>query len=196
MCGSEMSENTNDHITFGEYKGEPIDWIVLDEKDGKKLLLSKKGIDVIKYSEKSKETTWEKSTLRNWLNNAFLNEAFTKTEQDKIETVTVTADKNPEYNTNPGNDTRDKIFLLSIVEIDKYFDEDADRVVEATEYALSKEPYKDDYSNFVWWCLRTPGDSSSRVAVLHHSGFVYEEGINVRDDGTCIRPALWLNTDK
>lgn len=86
----------------------------------------------------------------------------------------------------------DKIFLLSIVEADKYFAEDADRVAGATEYALSLEPYKDDYSDLVWWCLRSPGDSNTRVAVVHWSGFVYEEGVSVCDDGACIRPSLWV----
>lgn len=192
--GNKPQDNGNRiTITFGEYKGEAISWIVLDEKDGKKLLLSEMGIDVIKFNEKCEDTTWGKCTLRKWLNSDFFMEAFSKKEQEKIETVTVTADKNPKYDTDSGNDTRDKIFLLSMTEAEKYFDDDVDRMSCATEYALSKEPYLDDYSNAAWWCLRSPGDSGSRVAVVHWSGFVYEQGVNVRDDGACIRPALWIN---
>ena len=53
---------------------------------------------------------WETCTLRKWLNSDFLNSVFTEDEKTKINTVLVSADKNPEFNSDPGSDTQDKVF--------------------------------------------------------------------------------------
>lgn len=62
----------------------------------------------------------ENCSLREWLNEEFYNSAFSNSEKEQILSVTVPADKNPEYDTNSGNDTEDKIFLLSVSEAKKY----------------------------------------------------------------------------
>ena len=41
-------------------------------------------------------------------------------EKEKIPLTDVSADINPEFNTNAGNATQDKVFLLSIIEAEKY----------------------------------------------------------------------------
>ena len=64
-----------------------------------------------------KSVTWETCSLRKWLNDEFVNEAFSKKEQKYIPTVTVPAHKNPKYDTDPGKATKDKVFLLSAVEV-------------------------------------------------------------------------------
>ena len=45
-----------------------------------------------------------------------------------IRPTKVTADKNPNYSTDPGKNTTDKVFLLSIIEAEKYFTLDNDRM--------------------------------------------------------------------
>ena len=100
------------------------------------MLISKYGLDAKPYNEKITGITWESCTLRKWLNNDFLNAAFSAEERAIISKTRVTADENPEYDTSPGNDTNDKIFLLSITEVNKYFSSDEARKCAPTDYAI------------------------------------------------------------
>ena len=63
--------------------------------------------------------TWEKSTLRKWLNKKFMNRAFSSSEQEAIRTTKVINEDNYYYKTDGGNDTLDKIYLLSLSETDE-----------------------------------------------------------------------------
>ena len=69
-------------MTFGSYPQDadgtvkPIEWDVLDIQDGKALLISSKCLDARPYNEEYAPVTWEKCTLRAWLNDDFLNTAF------------------------------------------------------------------------------------------------------------------------
>ena len=87
------SIKVGDIVTFGRYPQTaegtdqtPIEWIVLDydEKENKALLLSKYGLDVKPYNTEWTGITWEKCTLRTWLNGEFLNKAFSAGEQSAI----------------------------------------------------------------------------------------------------------------
>ena len=87
----------SDVIRFGRYQqkndpaaaAEPIEWIVL-ETDGKSAkLLSRYGLATKAYDEHCFwPVTWENCTLRAWLNNEFLNTAFTEEEQQRLLLVT------------------------------------------------------------------------------------------------------------
>ena len=193
-----------DSITFGKYvqkvngSPEPIEWLVLDEKDGEALVISKYALDCQPYNESYKKVTWETCTLRKWLNETFFNTAFSREEQNRIITSTVTADKNPDSSTPPGKDTTDKVFLLSIKEADKYFDSYDSRKCTPTDYAIAQGTYTS--GNFTvggkatcWWWLRSPGGSSSSAAYVNYVGSVINYGylVNNRDDA--VRPALRIN---
>ena len=65
--------------------------------------------------------TWEDCALRAWLNDDFLNAAFTEAEQEHIAVTNVVNEDNPIFGTPGGNDTSDKIWLLSLGDIEKYF---------------------------------------------------------------------------
>lgn len=186
-------------IELGSYKGSPISWIVLEKKDGKALLLSEYVLDAIPYHEKREETTWEQCTLRSWLNNHFLNEALA-TEKHRICMTNVTADANPRYYTNPGNDTNDKIFLLSVNEVEKYFPDNEEKICFATEYAkttkLGLEDDKDlrGYGACGWW-LRSPGSKGISGTCVFSSGSVFYGGCPVDSVIRGVRPALWINLE-
>ena len=130
----EVIEET-DHILFGQYEidgvgngKEEIKWTLLDkdEENGRALLVSKYIIDAKYYNEEGGDVTWETSSIRKWLNKDFFNDAFNDTEKDLIEeTIVHTNDESEiildtKYTTRGGNDTKDKIFLLSTDEIKKY----------------------------------------------------------------------------
>ena len=218
----------NGIITFGSYPQEsdtpePIEWRVLDMNDeGQILILSKKVLDVKPYNTTIIDITWEKSTIRSWLNgypasyntvgtdfthDNFINVAFNAEEQAKIVASTVTADANPNYDTYPGNATTDKIFLLSITEAQNYFSSDRLRRANATRYAVkkgvgvvgskSKEYTSDgtctDVHCHAYWWLRSPGTYTLSAARVDTDGSVGLHGYGVDYDNYGVRPALWVN---
>lgn len=119
------------YVTFGNYEqdndfrndSEAIEWLVLDVQGSKVLLLSRYGLDAQQYNTEWAGTTWEKSTIRSWLNDSFLNTAFTAEKQEAILTTVVYNNKSEGYSdwdTDGGSNTLDKVFLLSCAEANKY----------------------------------------------------------------------------
>ena len=208
--------NTCDTIEFGHYLQEdtngdgkvdendtkqPIKWQILS-KDGDDLfLLADKALDCKLYNDEYTAVTWETCTLRTWLNNEFLNTAFSKAEQNGITTTTVVNADNPEYTTNGGNNTQDKIFLLSLDEVantsygfrsGREYGDQA-RICEATAYAKQQGASANyvDKATF-WWWLRSPGMGSRSVATVIYGG-ANASGGNVDYGSGAVRPALHLN---
>ena len=186
-------------VFFGNYyqssadKKDPIEWLVLDEKDGKQLLLSRYALDCKPYNEEWEEITWEICTLRRWLNKEFINEAFSKEEQARIEITTVTADENPEYDIAMGNDTEDKVFILSINEAVVYFASDSERACEATVYAFAQGAYHEPSPNINrWWWLRSTGLYYTYATYVSDGGEVNNSGIKANYSFFTVRPALWV----
>ena len=197
-----------DIVYFGTYEQdnntsngkEDIEWLVLAKENNRILVVSDKALDCRRYNSSDTRVTWETCSLRNWLNNDFINAAFTAEERAMIPTVTVSADKNPEYNTNPGNATKDKVFLLSIVEAEKYFTSDEARRCVPTEYAISNGAYTSgSYTKggkaTCWWWLRSPGYSQYNAAFVDFDGSVGRGGHYVDNDISAVRPALWITID-
>jgi len=193
-----------DYLFFGAYEQdnntsngkEDVEWLVLEVKDGKALVISKYAIDGKPYNENGGTVMWETCSLREWLNSDFLNSAFTEEEKSKIPTVLVSADKNPEFDSDTGNDTQDKVFLLSITEANKYFNSDKSRICYPTDYAVKNGTRKSDIDSCGWW-LRTPGEDHSQFGQLYEA-LVYEHG-NIINSGTngdydhhAVRPVIWI----
>ena len=194
-----------DVVEFGRYEQgngvKPIEWLVLDRTDKGTLLISKYALDVKPYNKKYTDITWETCTLRKWLNNDFLNAAFSAEERAIISKTRVTADENPEYDTSPGNDTNDKIFLLSITEVNKYFSNSETRKCAPTDYAVANGAYASSKittggRGTDWWWLRTPGSRSSNAAYVSYYGTVLYDGGAVTLSRGVVRPALWVDVDK
>lgn len=172
---------------------EDIAWLVLEVKDGKALVVSKYALDCKQYNTSNTDVTWETCTLRKWLNNDFINAAFSSYEKAMIPTVTVSADKN---STNPGNATQDQVFLLSITEANKYFGSDSARQCKPTDYAFANGAYFNSVNGNCWWWLRSPGVtqySAHSAAYVHSSGGVYESGSDVDIGTSAVRPAMWIS---
>ncbi len=182
-------------IYFGSYEQdgyryadkEDIEWIVLDERDGKLLIISKYALDYKEYA--LKESTWEQCNLRTWLNKTFLDTAFSEEEQKKIALTLVYNDKNPKYETDPGNATYDKIFLLSETEVRQYFDSISSRKCKATPYCNELRISDDLYCD--WW-LRTPGYDQEYAIDVDKDGQIDYWGESFRYAFRAVRPALWI----
>ena len=173
----------------------PITWIVLAKENHNVLLISEKALDSKPYNTgRGDDVTWETCSLRAWLNDDFFNEAFTKEEQEIINTTDVTADANPDYDTDPGNDTKDKVFLLSIQELNKYFDNDSERVCEPTSYALANGANWSDSGN-CWWWLRSPGCVQFGAALVDIAGKINDFDCDANNKHVVVRPAMWISGD-
>lgn len=220
---TEYDENTTidemETVTFGSYPQsditgnikEPIEWIVLDRQEGRTLLLSKYILDCKRYNN----ITWENCDLRNWLNKDFYNQAFNGSEQNKIQMTNVINNDNSEYNTEGGNNTKDKVFCLSIDECKQYFyqfnmkSDNKRLATRGTNYAKNVDNngiklwiYDGSHGsewatgNSDFW-LRSPGGrqefGEDFAADVDVSGYLDDYGYDVDNHYNGIRPALWVS---
>ena len=183
-------------IAFGRYpqasKNENalIEWLVLKNDGSKALLISKYALDCQRYNTSGTDVTWETCTLRRWLNGSFISSAFSAEEQKQILHTTVTVDRSP-YRTNPGNNTKDRVFLLSIAEAQKYFGSKSVRQCQGTVYCFAQGAYKVG-DGYCLWRLRSPG-SSGCTAYVYNDGSINEYGYPVDEGTIAVRPALWID---
>lgn len=197
-----------EHINFGSYQGEEIEWRVLDVKDGNVLLLSEYGLDVQPFHEtRGSDIAWEDCTLRQWLNDEFYESAFTDEEKEKM--LLSTSEGFPEHNSRvPGGkymyrerETEDHVFLLSYTELCHYILDDNDdnvsdskRLCYPTEYVKSNSDlslYKDACG---WWLCSVNQLVRCRPMVVTAYGHIEQElgEIGVTSMQYAVRPAVWI----
>ena len=184
-------------IEFGNYPQEedgtekPIEWIVMKNEGNQVLLLSKYVLDTKPYNKESKAVTWETSDIRKWLNNEFYTTAFNKAEKGRIQTTLIKNEDNFETKTSGGNDTKDKVFLLSQKEAETLFSNKKERIAKATGYTQKTGVYVNERTNALWW-LRSPGNGSDAAGTVHWDGWINSDGYYVSYDSDGVRPALYL----
>lgn len=179
------------HKTENNYfKYEPIKWRVLHYENSEAFLLADAILDSQPYHSENEEIDWEKSSIRAWLNNEFINKAFSNEENKAINTVELINKDNSKYGTQGGKNTSDKLFLLSLSEVDE--------TEESKEYGFwdkkTRKCKNDNFSEetYFWW-LRSPGNSSHDAAGVYYYGWVFGYGYGVQEPAGGIRPALYLN---
>ncbi|BFL38582.1 S-layer homology domain-containing protein [Agathobaculum sp. NSJ-28] len=218
-----ISGGQDSNIYFGRYKQssndsdgyntDPIKWRVLENAKGQLFLLSDQNLDVFQYHTKQESVTWETSTMRSWLNgydashntggndgidytdDNFISTAFSDGEQGAIAETEVVNDDNSKYHTEGGNDTTDKIFLLSIAEAQNssYFADNDSRVATNTAYAAGGGASGGVGGAGFWW-LRSPGgDQIYGAADVLMNGSVAEDGGYVNNTFVAVRPAFHLD---
>ena len=187
-------------VEFGSYPfyadgvKKPIKWLILKRDDKKALLLSAYTLDAKPYNEKLIDINWERCTLRKWLNEDFYNTAFMEEEKAKIQLTKLKNDDNPKYKTPGGNDTEDKVFLLSIGEVNQYLLTESERMVTPSHYAVKQGVCQGYTKN--WWWLRSPGRGPVYAANISSKGYVSDSGNGVRyDNGGTVCPALWIDLE-
>lgn len=199
--------NVGDTVFFGVYEQdnnigngkESIQWRVLAREDNKILVISEKALDCKPYNTLYANVTWENCSLRQWMNSSFLIAAFSPEEQAQIQSTSVPVDQNPETSTD-SDTTTDKLFLLSISEVNKYFSSDEARKCVPTAYAeangayLSSSDTKNGAATCLWW-LRSLGDPQAFAAGVNADGLVGDGGVYVDNEGICVRPALWISLE-
>jgi len=190
-----------DIITFGNYEQdnktangkEEIEWKVLEkDENGKMFLISRYALDCRHYHSSVEQVTWETSDIRSWLNNDFYNTAFNNTEKAKIKTTALENRDNADYNTDGGNDTKDKVFLLSIDEAKAYLPSTVERVCIATKYAESQGSQLESLTRSCRWWLRSPGSTLYNASFVKIDGFILQLGTPVSVEKRSFRPAMWV----
>ncbi len=138
-------------VMYGNYDGDPIEWIVLESDGNTSLLISKYILDIKAYNDPivAQARTWEWSSLRKWLNNDFLIEAFSQEEQAAIQIINV-----QDYfgRSTPADITQDKVFLLSYEQAWHYFPTNSERA--------AKTKQSKSYS---WWLINDAQVSTYRI---------------------------------
>ena len=198
-----MKVKAGDVIQFGRYlqsdpygkTPEPIEWRVLAVENGKALLLSEQCLENVRYHEALVPSTWASCTLRKWCNETFLQEAFTPEEQAQLLETTLNNPENKQFDVAGCEDTTDRIFALSIDELERYLPDKKERMAPATEVAKNHGAYVyPDTGNAIWW-LRSPGCNeinASRVSVGGSvCGLIYDDARPHR----AVRPAMWIKAE-
>ena len=208
--------STWDCVYFGNYyinnstDKEPIMWRVLSVTDDDMYLLSDRIIESGSYHTTNDAVTWEKCQLRSWLNDDFLNAAFTSEEQQAIKTTLVKDNPHCTSNTTYGNDTLDKVFLLDTQDCIKteygfdneFFPMDYTLMGKNTPYVIENGGFNvsgiGEYyeSNSTWW-LRSGGlepEDTEFASVITPAGGGGAFAKNTNNFG--IRPVLHLDKEK
>lgn len=205
------STKVGDVVAFGHFtqgnaasEKQPVAWRVLAVEEGKAFLFADKILDSRAYNLQRDAATWETSAIREWLNNDFYNAAFNAEEQMMILTTDVTNEDNLIYESDGGNETKDKIFLLSYSEIlnpaygfsadsDKL---DATRIAQGTNFAINNgltlSEESSSLNNSVWW-LRSPGYDQWYAGIVNYDGMVSSSSFYVDSTDVGVRPALWVS---
>lgn len=123
--------NTNETVTLGVYNGVPIEWLVLSRDEASVLLISKyyitsKIANESDRGEYGKYMCWSGSTLRTWLNNDFIDEAFPSNIADLLVTNTIQTDEYDVPNYDGWSEieitvtTEDKVYIPSKSDVERY----------------------------------------------------------------------------
>ena len=206
-------------ITFGTYPQmadgadrTPIKWRVLQNSGQELFLLSEHILDCKRYHGAYTDITWRDCDLRQWLNDVFYNTAFNAAERELMRTTHCT--DNGEHSP----DTEDKVFLLSIAEVERLSDTLGKdfRRARGTEFAQIKKAdgchlyvmdknVEADYLSeggkkygCSWWWLRNQGrlkdtghDPARAVFIGTRASIRHYARVN--NAGYGVRPALKLN---
>ncbi len=197
----DISTVNRDVVLFGNFYQDtagneltPIEWLVLDEKDGYSLLLSKQIIASLGWvNEGRNDITWAETDLSQWLDNEFFNTAFKEDEQGAIASYDVTQPQNPRYDTPAGEPTIDKVSLLSYQELIKYMPTDLERKAAPTAYAQALGCYQNVDGDSAWW-LRSPGPIPTVPEHLASWGNLGARTHYTDDSTIGVRPAIWVET--
>ena len=220
--GNYWQNDTNgDGIADTNDVKEPIKWRVLSASEGDLFLISDKILDANPYNTQFTITTWEKSTVRSWLNgygsnennrgtdytfSNFINTAFDSSQKSEIKTTVVDNSSDQaqyQYSDGDENNTNDKLFFLSYKDSinssygfsasDSVFNEA--RKAKTSDFARERLAYTNNTDEFLgngmWW-LRLRGNSFRTVQAVAYNGSS-SWSLEVDYPGGGIRPALHIS---
>lgn len=200
----EESDWVGDRVYFGRYEQdnnftngtEPILWRVLEVTEDSVLLLSEYGLESKNINDSFKKVSWATSTMRQWLNDTFINKAFTNYEMKAILENKIQTKGNEEWGTSGGKDTIDKVYLLSVEEAtnpaygfySQFYKASVSRIVRNTKYATINDGYTNKTNGNTCWWLRSPGMDRQFAYFFTNGSGTYSYFVGRRNDA--VRPAI------
>ncbi len=205
------------------FKVEPIKWRILKTENGKALLLCEEIITAMWFDDlTSYSNNYANSEIRaylngysttygsSYLNNGFLQTAFTTAEQNSILTTTVdnsASTTSSTSNTYACENTNDKIFLLSYQDMinteygfsSSYSAYDTARRKQTTDYARANYAYYSTSSSYLYngrYWLRSPSSSSSGRAHLVYDDGTLDADYGVDRSSLGVVPALYISASE
>ena len=190
---------------------EPIEWWIIGIEDNKMQLLSKNILDVQPYNDVARnlaDTTWENCTLRAWLNDEFLNGAFSADEQEMISSVPRITQ---EYDFSMV--TTEKITLLRSPDVFQnllFGEHDWKWITEniwacsPTAYAAAQRESLDMGEDIDWryWCCGAGATQGHGNHGNGDGGFTFPPDqphlshTDVDDSAVGVRPVIWLDLSR
>jgi len=177
-------EQDNDSATTSE----PIGWTVIHREGNRVLALSDHVLTAMKYHQDSK-TTWEKSSIRQWLNGVFLDDAFSPDEKSVLAQRAV-----PPEQTSQGKYTTDYVFVLSRTELEAFLPNPSDRLASPTPYAIFQKAGYVNNDGYCWWWLRDSPKGTKFSSTVNNEGHFDSRSVNFATR-IGVRPAIWVNLD-
>lgn len=212
-------------VQWHYFRFDPIRWRVIDLENGAACLLADRLMDCQPYNVEEGPVSWESATVRSWLNSypaeensagldyrgrGFLDTAFTAAEREAILRTRVENRPNERYGTDCGNDTQDRVFLLSNDEVFSSdiaarngfhagggVDDPAKRF-RSTMYAKCRGAWwssVDGYMGNNFWFMRTNGYTQESATYICDFGYIYERGTVCTCEDAGILPAIWVDLD-
>lgn len=176
-----------DVIKFGQYyqktadTKQDIEWVVMEIEDDSAVLLSKYGLDAVPFNQDPSTNKWELCSLRKWLNQKFLREAFTAKEQERLLSSSV----------QPG--LKDKVRLMSLEEAKKCLSSNNKLMpCQATSFAKMRGAYVEKKTSAGYWWLGAEGCFDNCVLSVNEDGSLHTEGYYPNYKNQLVRPVIWL----
>ncbi len=199
---SNSHQNENGYYTYTTYwfKYEPISWRIVDELDGKALIVSDLIIDAQEFQSESylvggyDLNNYEQSTIRAWLNDTFYNTAFNELQKSYINTTYVDNSSSQSAGKNYScPDTEDKIFFLSHAELCKYSGK-MNMQKSSSDYAAAQGSFTSGSGGAGCWGTRSPFDQADRIQEVFYDGS-FGSTTSATTNWTVLGtvPALWIS---
>ena len=170
------NSQVGDRVEFGFYHDHDTgrygnEWQVLARDGDRLLLITNTTVGMRKYNDSENDISWQNSTLRTWLNGEFMEDAFTDSQRDMVQTTDVTCDD--------GTVVQDRCYIISADEARELF--------QATE---DWEINHDRTTTDNWW-LRSSSTDSEHKDIGWMNGSLFLDGYT--PTSTCgVRVAVWV----
>ena len=215
----------DESIEWHYFRFDPIRWRVIGLEDGSACLMADRLMDCQPYNTEDGPVTWENSTVRSWLNGysaeensagidyqgkGFLDMAFSAEQQEALLWTHVENRPNALYGTDCGNDTEDRVFLLSNDEVFGSEDaarngfyasngyDDPSKRFRSTMYAKCRGSWWSSVNGYMgnsFWFMRTNGYTQESVTYICDFGYIYQRGTISTCEDAGILPAIWIDLD-